>query len=80
MKKLLKKSIAVILAVTVIVFTSLTAFAFTSCTECGRIFESESDYSTHKKMSDQFKKKMCKKLKCMLLSERRRSEKVIYTV
>lgn len=50
MKKLLKKSIAVILAMTVIVFTSLTAFAFVSCTRCGRIFESESDYSTHQKI------------------------------
>ena len=47
------------------------------CRERKRMMEY---YSTHKKMSDQLKKKMCKKLKCMLLSERRRSEKVIYTV
>ena len=50
MKKSTKSIIALILAATVVVFSMLTAFAFTSCTECGRIFENNSDYSTHTKI------------------------------
>lgn len=53
MKKLSKKLIAVILAATVVVFTCVTAFAFTSCTECGRIFENSTDYATHTKICNQ---------------------------
>lgn len=50
MKKTTRKIVSVVLAATVIVFSALTAFAFTSCTECGRIFENNSDYSTHTKI------------------------------
>lgn len=50
MRKTVKGIISVILAATVVVFTMMTAFAFTSCTECGRIFEHSADYATHTKI------------------------------
>lgn len=50
MKKTFKAIIALGMAAMVVVFTMSTAFAFTSCTECGRIFENTSDYSTHTKI------------------------------
>jgi uncharacterized protein YjdB len=50
MKKTIKSIVSVVLAAIVIVFTVMTAFAFTSCTVCGRIFENNSDYATHTKI------------------------------
>lgn len=50
MKKTVKIISAVALAAMIVVLTMSTAFAFTSCTKCGRIFENESDYSTHTKI------------------------------
>lgn len=50
MKKTFRIITAVALAAMMVVLTMSTAFAFTSCTKCGRIFENESDYSTHTKI------------------------------
>ncbi len=50
MKKTIKIITAVVMAAMVVVLTMSTAFAFTSCTECGRIFENDADFSTHKKI------------------------------
>lgn len=50
MKKTFKSIMALALAAMIVVFTMSTAFAFTSCTNCGRIFENDSDFSTHKKI------------------------------
>lgn len=50
MKKSIKSIVCVVLAATVVVFSMMTAFAFTSCTVCGRIFENNSDYATHIKV------------------------------
>ena len=50
MKKTFKIISAVALAAMIVVLTMSTAFAFTSCTKCGRIFENDSDFSTHTKI------------------------------
>lgn len=50
MKNTLRKSAAVLLAVMVLLSSAVTAFAFSSCTECGRIFENTADFNTHTKI------------------------------
>ncbi len=50
MKKTLRIITAVAMAAMVVVLTMTTAFAFTSCTECGRIFENDADFATHQKI------------------------------
>lgn len=52
MKKITKRIIAVVLAVMVIVIGSMSAFALTACSDCGRIFESNSAYNVHAKVCD----------------------------
>ncbi|MBR5562348.1 MAG: hypothetical protein IKW12_04270 [Clostridia bacterium] len=50
MKKTFRIITAIALAAMIVVLTMSTAFAFTSCTKCGRIFENEADFSTHTKI------------------------------
>lgn len=52
MKKITKRIVAVILAVMVIVIGSMSAFALTACSDCGRIFESNSAYNIHQKVCE----------------------------
>ena len=47
MKRITKSLTAILLALTVVLFSAITAFAATSCTKCGRIFESDSAYNIH---------------------------------
>lgn len=56
MKRTLRSIIAVALAAMITVLTMSTAFAFTGCTNCGRIFENESDFATHTKICGAGKK------------------------
>ena len=47
MKKLTKRIIAVMFALLFAVIGTTSAFALTACSDCGRIFESNSAYSVH---------------------------------
>lgn len=49
MKKFTRSFVAILLAVTVVLFSAMSAFAISSCTNCGRIFESSSAYNMHVK-------------------------------
>lgn len=50
MRKITKKIIAVIFTVIIAVIGSMSAFALTACSDCGRIFESNSAYNVHSKV------------------------------
>ncbi len=50
MKKTAKSIFSVVLATTIIILSAMTAFAFTSCEKCERIFENDFDYEMHTKI------------------------------